>query len=88
MLLTRVDCYTKSNQERKGESKMFHRHKWEEISRHYTPGVKVHNITNVNDDTADVLEKIIFGFTTVELKCNECGKLDHVIIIGCNLKGD
>ena len=67
--------------------RLFHRHKWEEISRHYTPGVKLSNINNLNDDTADVLERIIFGFTVIELKCNECGELNHVIVIGDALKG-
>jgi len=67
---------------------MFHRHKWEEISRHYTPGVQLQRVSNPYDETARVLEKIIFGFTVIELKCNECGELNHVILIGDALKGD
>jgi len=67
--------------------RLFHKHRWEEISRRFTAGVQLpKRVHNPNDETARVLEKIIFGFTVIELKCNECGELKHTIVIGDALK--
>lgn len=51
---------------------MFKRKTWIEVSRYYTPPVYVDKVRGITEDT---LRKMLNGFTTVELRCNETGEL-------------
>ncbi len=58
-------------------------HKWTEIDRHFTGSAQDHGITNVGASTSyDHQQKILWGVTTVELKCDLCGDLKSFVIKG------
>ena len=56
----------------------FHSHKWQEVSCDFTPSVHYMEIKVRN---SDVLERALYGFTTVVLKCS-CGKIETNVSLG------
>ena len=49
-------------------------HQWVEVSRKFTSPVT--NLRNMRNTSAEVAYDILYGFTIVEFKCQNCGKLD------------
>ena len=59
---------------------MFHRHKWEDVSCTYTPG-----LVNMNGDVecSEVLiERMMFGITNIIQRCTKCKKISSHQFIG------
>lgn len=51
---------------------MFKKKTWTEVNRYFTPPVAV---SSAKGYSSDLIRKILNGFTTIELKCNETGEL-------------
>lgn len=60
---------------------LFHLHKWVEVSRTFTPSPLVEGY-HAKGLSSDELERALYGFTTIELRCAKCGDLKHVRVIG------
>jgi hypothetical protein len=57
----------------------FHRHRWVEQHRTFVPpNVNV----NFEGGTRQFGEMVVFGFTTVELRCERCGALKTYRVLG------
>jgi len=55
------------------------RHKWAERSRHYNAP----EVENFNGTTSkDALLKVMFGTTTIILRCAVCGNLKALNVVG------
>lgn len=57
-----------------------HQHKWSEVSRTVTPHPP--RPTNAENLSREQFNDLIFGFTTIELRCSECGDLKHIKVSG------
>lgn len=53
---------------------LFHRHRWVEVARRFVPpkASKARKVWNVSED---FIREFTFGFTVVELRCEECGNV-------------
>ncbi len=60
---------------------MFHRHKWREIQRVYSPP-RLEGVTSLEIPSREIFERIVHGFMTIELRCEECGDLKIVTTLG------
>ncbi len=50
---------------------LFHRHQWERISATYTPPLK--DVKSIERSTEEFANRLVFGLTTVVLRCVVCG---------------
>lgn len=57
-----------------------HEHQWVEIVRIYVPPIQ--NITNFKSSDPDQLDRILFGVTSIELRCPYCGDISERQLIG------
>jgi len=59
---------------------LFHVHKWVEVRRVFTPpplsGFEAKGLNSRE------LAQSLYGFTTIELRCEKCGDLKHIVVIG------
>ena len=55
---------------------LFHTHKFKEQSRKFTP--RAAQVTSLSGSSEENLQEVLFGFTTVELVCSECGDIKFV----------
>lgn len=62
---------------------IFHQHIWEVQSETYTP--RAGSFESARIDT-ELLEKMMFGFTTIRMKCKTCGEIATKTIIGKEVK--
>jgi hypothetical protein len=55
-----------------------HLHKWNEVSRtfNYNKG------GTTAKGSQDTVQKFLHGFTVIELKCETCGDLKHIEVLG------
>lgn len=60
--------------------RLLHCHIWEEMSRFFTPP-KTGPCKFSNLDPSE-LEKLVWGFITIELRCRQCGDIKIVSGIG------
>jgi hypothetical protein len=63
----------------KGE-KMFHKHKWEDVSCTYTPGA-----SKLNGDieaSEYLIEKLLLGVTNIVQRCTKCNKISSYQFVG------
>lgn len=59
---------------------IFHTHSWKEEARWYTPPNRgPFEASRISEET---IEKIMFGVTSVELRCSVCGDLKCVVLPG------
>lgn len=59
---------------------MFKRKTWTEVKRHYTaPNSDVKNVKNISED---LLMKIAYGFTSIEMRCDQTGEVKYVTQYG------
>lgn len=58
---------------------MFHTHSWVEVRRSFSPPAFSFKSESINEDS---LRRLTSGFTTVELKCKECGDLKSTEMFG------
>jgi len=59
--------------------KLFHRHgPWKEVGRTFSPGA----VTVKGHMTTRDAEALLAGFTTVELRCEECGQVKTKRFVG------
>lgn len=62
---------------------MFHHHKWVEVKRTFNrPNKDVISVKNVSPED---LQKILHGFTIIELKCDDCGDMKFHETLGSAL---
>ena len=63
---------------------MFHRHRWVEVGRTHTPGqdIKTATVDVIDDRGLRFFERMQFGLTVIEQRCESCGKLIHHEITG------
>lgn len=57
-----------------------HIHHLVEAKRHFTPPLE--NLKRVAADSDEMLKMAMFGVTTVELRCSECGDIKTLEIAG------
>lgn len=50
--------------------RLFHRHRWVEAGRYFQPGVGIVQAKGVMHHD---YERLVYGFTSVELRCDSCG---------------
>ena len=62
---------------------MFHAHKWEEVSRHYTEPIHDLSMKNANQEA---IERLLWGVTVVILQCITCGDKKSVECLGRSTK--
>lgn len=55
-------------------------HKWTEVSRTITP--KAPGGTRFKNVDEEIMYDATFGFTTIELRCKDCGDLKHIKVSG------
>lgn len=66
---------------------LFHRHKWQEVQRNYTPPRT--DLRSAQIATVELVEKLTFGVTVVEQNCVGCGELRaHELIGDCRVSHD
>ena len=57
-----------------------HIHSLEEVARHFArPAVGITKLTGTSDE---LTQKLLFGVTTIELRCSECGDIKTTEIAG------
>ena len=56
----------------------FHRHNWREQERHFTGTTAITRVTNLD---AEQIERLLFGVTTILLRC-DCGAFSREEILG------
>lgn len=57
-----------------------HVHHLEEVARHFTPPLtNVKRLAGVGDE---LIQKTLFGITTIELRCRDCGDVKRTELIG------
>lgn len=59
---------------------LFHKHKWEEVSRKFNPPIS--RGFEANWISKDTFIRLTMGVTVIELKCTVCGDLKHMEVIG------
>lgn len=52
---------------------MFKQKTWTEVNRFYTPAVQ--NLESISGTKTDTMRKVLHGFTTIELRCDQTGEL-------------
>lgn len=57
---------------------MFHLHRWEEVDRNYQPS----DVSRAKYVPDEYLNRVLFGMTTVELRCVRCGLVRAVRYAG------
>jgi len=58
---------------------MLHRHKWIEVERfHAKPLTKI----ELEGASAHLLERLLFGVTTIKFKCSKCQKMKFQEVLG------
>lgn len=63
---------------------LFHTHKWEEEARWYNPPyTRAFEATRASEE---MMQKIMFGFTSVEIRCSLCGDMKCVELHGDSAK--
>lgn len=53
------------------------RHKWTEVRRRYTSGLNTSDM-KAKGLTQETLNHILYGFTSVEMRCDECKNIKFV----------
>lgn len=53
---------------------------WTEVKRRYTPPVR--GIDSMKGTGVDTMRKVLHGFTTIELRCNQTGELKFQEVYG------
>jgi hypothetical protein len=59
---------------------LFHRHQWQEIARRFVPPPD--NRVRYSLATEEMVYDLVNGYTVVELRCTECGKVSSEHIQG------
>jgi hypothetical protein len=63
---------------------LFHRHQWQEVARRFVPPAPSYNVKGRDFDGS--LTQMVYdfanGYTVVELRCKECGKVSSEHIQG------
>lgn len=59
---------------------LFHKHKWEEVSRKFTPPID--RAVKADWVSEDMMLRWTSGFTVIELRCSVCGDLKHKDVYG------
>ena len=66
---------------------MFKRKTWTEVSRCFTPpNERADKLKAWGADHQDLLMKILYGFTTVELRCDQTGEVKFIQSYGNQTK--
>lgn len=74
-ILHRKDC--------RANIMLFHKHKWIENERFYAAPANIQRAKNCSER---LFQELIQGVTTIQYKCDCCGKCKSVEILGKSLK--
>lgn len=58
---------------------IFHKHEWKEFKRVFVPPIRLGELQGVGEE---VLKQILFGITSIELRCIKCGDISSKVILG------
>ena len=61
---------------------LFHTHKWKVVSTDYTPGVKSMNGARFENMSEKTFTGLISGTTHIYQKCEECGEIKQIDVVG------
>lgn len=65
---------------------MFHRHLWKERERLTSPRLQITNVEKFQMSER-MAERLLMGVTTIVLRCEHCGDLKSVEILGSSYAG-
>jgi hypothetical protein len=61
---------------------LFHRHQWQEVARRFVPPVqREFNVEGSGIDEGTIYD-LMHGYTVVEFRCSECGKVSSAHLQG------
>lgn len=61
---------------------LFHRHTWEEAKRYFVPPLHKGKWETTGFWETYEIKQLLNGYTVIELRCSECGKLASETLLG------